>query len=235
MKSIFSATFLIFITFNVFAQTSDSTKSTKLQPDPPQAIRYLLPGGKIVSADKLDSVIKSWNHQRFTMKHDDNKPGIIELILMTDAMQKQFDDDKQTANVMLNQPAPEFELTDIYGQHHRLSELKGKVVVLNFWFTSCAPCREEMPKLNDIKSKADPEKVIFLALALDNAAAVREFLHGQEFTYELLPNAKEVHAAYKVASCPTSMVIDKKGIIRFIQSTSGNIEVTLPAAIKAQL
>jgi peroxiredoxin len=229
MKSfLFFALFFI-ISINSFAQSPDSAKL------PAQTTRYLLPDGKIVGADKLDSVLASWNHRPFSMVHYDDKPGIIGLLPQTAAMKKQYADERMTSNVMLNQLAPDFELPDIYGQKHRLSELKGKVVVLNFWFTSCAPCRAEMPELDSVKKYSDPQKVIFLALALDNAAAVRSFLHIQEFDYDLLPNARAVHAAYKITSCPTSMVVDKSGVIRFIQSSGDKIEEALSAAIKAEL
>ncbi len=230
MKSILSIFWFSLVSFHLFAQRADSFKKNN-----EQVVRYLLPNGKTITADKLDSVLKSWNNQAFSMIHYDDRPGLVGLVPQTDVMKKQFEAERMRSTVMLNQPAPDFDLKDIYGRSHRLSELKGKVVVLNFWFTSCAPCREEMPKLDSVKKNSDLTKIVFLGLALDNAVAVRQFLRRHAFDYELLTDAKEVHTAYKVSSCPTSMVIDKNGVIRFIQSSSNNIGEKLSAAIKVQL
>ena len=235
MKSILSIALFIFVSASAVAQTSDSTRSAVPQTKNAQPVQYLLPDGKTIPATQLDSLLSSWNHQPFSMVHYDDKPGIIGLVPMTEAMKKQFRESSNKTGIMLNQPAPDFELNDIYGQHYRLSEMKGKVVVLNFWFTACAPCRAEMPLLDSVKKQSDPTKVIFLALALDNTTAVRQFLHAQSFDYSLLTNAGTTHTAYQVASCPTSMVIDKEGIIRFIQASGDEIDKKLTAAIQRQL
>ena len=212
-----------YLSFTAMAQTS--------QP----LVKYFLPDGKIVADDKLDSVTKAWGNKGFMMTHDDKHPDEVHLFPMTDELLKEAAEKKANLNKMLNQPAPDFKLTDLSGKTYSLNELKGKVVVLNFWFTSCMPCMDEMPKLNAIKKKYEAANVVFLAFALDNKAAITTFLKKHTFEYNILPGAQEVSKAYHVSSYPTSIVIDKKGVIRFLQITGANIGIALPSAIDAVL
>jgi peroxiredoxin len=200
----------------------------------PANTKYLLPDGKIVDGATFDSVSKSWGGM-FSMSHNLEHPGIISVFPVTTADARKSADEKAQQGTLLNTPAPEFNLKDVDGKYHDLKSLKGKVVVLNFWFIGCAPCQAEMPELNAIRSRADLSKAVFLSLGLDNAAAIRKFLKTHRFEYTPLTYARAIHQAYKVASCPTSIVIDKNGIIRFIQVSGLDIGATLPTAIKAVL
>jgi len=92
-----------------------------------------------------------------------------------------------------------------------------------------------MPELNAIRKKADLSRVVFLSLGLDSAPAIMKFLKTNRFEYIALTDSKAIHGAYKIASCPTSMVIDKNGIVRFIQISGRDIGTTLPDAIKTVL
>lgn len=134
---------------------------------------------------------------------------------------------------LLNQPAPHFKLTDVNGKTYEIAALKGKIVVLNFWFIACHPCVAEMDRLNVIKNSYDPTKVVFLALSVDGTEALKIFLRTHNFEYHIVPNATQVANQYQIYAYPTSMVIDKKGIIRFIQAGGPAIETHLPAAINS--
>lgn len=85
--------------------------------------------------------------------------------------------------------APAFNLTSIDGKKFELSSLRGKVVVLNFWFTGCAPCVEEMPKLNGLVDEFDDEDAVFIAPTLDAAPVLQTFLKEHPFKYHVIPNA----------------------------------------------
>lgn len=136
-----------------------------------------------------------------------------------------------TFSNLLNKPAPDFKLKDIDGKAWSLSELQGKVVVLNFWFILCKPCVAEMTSLNRIKKSYAPGKVVFLALSTDNNEAIKSFLKTHTFDYNILPNASKIGELYDIYAYPTSMVIDRNGIIRFIQVGGPNIEDNLRSAI----
>jgi peroxiredoxin len=134
-------------------------------------------------------------------------------------------------STLLNKPAPKFELPGMDGKIYASEELKGKAVVLNFWFINCKPCVNEMPVLNGIRNSYDPRKVVFLALALDKKDAVNAFLKTHKFEYTVLPNAARVIEKYDLQAFPVSIVIDSSGIIRFIQVGGPNIGENLKAAI----
>jgi len=146
-----------------------------------------------------------------------------------------FDRISGNDTALLNKPAPAFGLYDLNGKLCDLAHLKGKVVVLNFWFVACKPCVNEMPALNAIKKKFSPEKVSFLALSLDKKAAIDAFLKEHTFDYTILPDAGPVADKYGLFAYPASMVIDAQGIIRFVQVGGPDIDKHLPQAISAVL
>lgn len=111
-------------------------------------------------------------------------------------------------------PAPAFRVKDLAGKEWDLSALKGKVVVLNFWFIGCLPCREEIPGLNEMVAKYSPEEVVFLAFALDDAPHLEKFLAKNNFDYQIIPESDGPNQSFRVGSYPTHIIIDKDGKIR---------------------
>ncbi|MDA8106701.1 MAG: TlpA disulfide reductase family protein [Nitrospiraceae bacterium] len=113
------------------------------------------------------------------------------------------------------QKAPDFALKDLRGNTVRLSGLKGKVVLLNFWATWCPPCVAEMPQLNKLYKKLGPRGLHVVAVSTDNSIGYpREFVskNGIDFTV-LYDENRTVTRSYKVFSMPTTFLIDKNGII----------------------
>ena len=110
--------------------------------------------------------------------------------------------------------AAPFSVTDLNGNTYSLEELKGKVVVLNFWFIGCAPCRIEIPGLNDMLKHYDKEEVIFIAFALDGKEELKKFLAEFPFDYQIIPEAFAQADAYKVQGYPTHVILDKRGNVR---------------------
>jgi peroxiredoxin len=112
--------------------------------------------------------------------------------------------------------APAFFATDLNGKEYTLSELKDKVVVLNFWFTSCAPCRVEIPELNKLveKYKKD-ENVVFIAITRDPAARVKDFLAKTKFDFNVIADQAALIKQYGISFFPTNIVV-KDGRVAFI-------------------
>lgn len=109
-----------------------------------------------------------------------------------------------------------FSTRDIDGFKIRPKELEGKVVVLNFWFIKCAPCRDEMPELNKIaKAYENNPNVIFIAIALDQKDDIKDFLKTNPFTYHIVDDGKEFADKYEIKSYPTNIVLDKEGKVKF--------------------
>ncbi|MDR3680616.1 MAG: TlpA disulfide reductase family protein [Flavipsychrobacter sp.] len=116
--------------------------------------------------------------------------------------------------------APEFSGTDLTGKSIDLKALKGKTVILNFWFAGCAPCRAEMPELNNLVDKyKDDNSVVFVAITYDPTEQAKAFLKRKDFKFIILAGRSDIIDQYGITSYPTSMVIDKSGNVTFSLTT----------------
>ena len=116
--------------------------------------------------------------------------------------------------------APEFSVKTLDGKTITSAELKGKVVVLNFWFIGCPVCRAHKPKLNDLKSKfSGRDDVIFVAMTADPAGEVKKYLAKEPFDYLNAADAKPAMDAFVFAGFPKNIVIDRTGKIVYWRST----------------
>lgn len=114
-----------------------------------------------------------------------------------------------------------FSATDMNGEEFSLESLKGKIIVMNFWFTACKPCVMEMPDLNEIVKEYKGKDVVFLGFANDKNSKIEKFLEDHKFEYHILPNSGKVAKDYGVSSYPTHIIIDKEGEIIFMTSGLG--------------
>lgn len=136
-------------------------------------------------------------------------------VMTHEEFEKMMAEKELVMKAMLHKPAPAFSATDLNGNTYKLDELKGKTVVLNFWFIGCKPCVMEMPHLNKLVEKYGNENVVFIAFALDNEAALRKFLVKNPFNYNIIPDAGIIaQETYNVNSFPTSIIIDKQGNVQ---------------------
>lgn len=111
--------------------------------------------------------------------------------------------------------APDFAAITITGEKIISSDLRGKVVVLNFWYRGCAPCIAEMPALNKLVEEFKNEDVVFIAFALDDIRSTIKFLHDTKFDYKVVPGADFMTEKYCVlAGWPMNVVIDRQGIVK---------------------
>jgi thiol-disulfide isomerase/thioredoxin len=110
--------------------------------------------------------------------------------------------------------APDFTVKDLQGNTIRLTALKGKVVVVNFWGTGCGPCIGEMPALNKLVQKyRSNSNVVFLAITGDETARLQQFFKKRTFLYTVVNNGGKVNDAYQIESLPVHIVIGKDGAI----------------------
>ncbi len=116
--------------------------------------------------------------------------------------------------------APAFSVKTIDGGRVDLAALKGKVVVLNFWFIGCAACRAHQPKLNELKAKfAGRDDVVFLAITADPVGEVKKYLSKERFDYPQATDSDAVIKAFRVAVYPKNIVINKIGEMVYWRST----------------
>jgi thiol-disulfide isomerase/thioredoxin len=113
-------------------------------------------------------------------------------------------------------PAPKLELKDVEGRVLRLSDYKGKVVLLNFWATWCAPCRAEMPDLVKWQReyKSQGLQVIGVTYPPEELAEVLEFIKSIKVNYPVALGDEQTKAGFDEGeTLPVTVVIDKKGVI----------------------
>jgi peroxiredoxin len=103
--------------------------------------------------------------------------------------------------------APDFEMTTMDGKKISLHALRGKIVVLNFWYIHCAGCVREFPALNKLADEYHAKGVEFIAFALDDKPALDSFLIVHPLHYTIVPNAKPVADSYKQIIYPRNMII----------------------------
>ena len=123
---------------------------------------------------------------------------------------------KEAARSEKKEMAPDFDVQTLEGKQLTTSDLKGKVVVLNFWFIGCAPCRVEMPGLNTLTDEFKDKDVVFIAFALDGAEALKDFLKEKRFDYQIVADASKIATLYGVKVYPTHIIVNQKGQIEFM-------------------
>jgi len=115
----------------------------------------------------------------------------------------------------MNAPAPNFELMNISDEVISFDEYLGKPILLNFWATWCAPCRIEMPVIQNSFDEYDGELSV---IAINNAESkedVRAFVDEFGLTFDiLLDHEAEIQRLYQINGYPTTFIIDSDGVIR---------------------
>lgn len=130
-------------------------------------------------------------------------------------------------------PVPEVEFTDLDGGTHRLDDWKGKVVLLNFWATWCAPCREEMPSLDALQKAKGGEdfEVLTVASGRNTEAAINRFF--QESGVTDLPTLTDpqmaLARAFGIMAMPVTILIDAEG--NEVARMTGDADWSSPAAL----
>jgi cytochrome c-type biogenesis protein CcmF len=116
----------------------------------------------------------------------------------------------------VGEPAPEFRVTTLDGSQMALSELRGQVVVVNFWSPECAPCEDEIPDLQTVWEEYRSRGVAFLGISFPELeAAVQEMITDLGITY---PNALDLVAPveYKITGIPETFVIGSRGEVAYV-------------------
>jgi thiol-disulfide isomerase/thioredoxin len=112
--------------------------------------------------------------------------------------------------------APEFTLKAFDGGVVTLSQLKGKVVLLDFWATWCAPCRESIPHLIQLYKDYRESGFELVGMNVDRGdmEVVRRYIQSMDIPYPVVNTPEEMVRVYRVTGIPATLLIDKRGKIR---------------------
>ncbi|MFB0553912.1 MAG: peroxiredoxin family protein [Phycisphaerae bacterium] len=127
-------------------------------------------------------------------------------------------------------PAPDFALTDLDGKEHKLSDYKGKKVLLVFWATWCPPCRKEIPDLIELRKTVSEDNLAMLAISNEKPDLVKSFVTQAKINYTVLLDPSTLPGPYNtINAIPSSFFIDPEGKIKL--ATSGLVSLSEIKAI----
>ncbi|NOX77166.1 MAG: TlpA family protein disulfide reductase [Gammaproteobacteria bacterium] len=118
----------------------------------------------------------------------------------------------------LNGPAPDFTLKSRSGENIKLSELRGEVVMINFWASWCAPCRQEMPLLEAMYDKyADLGFTLLGVNVEEDSSQATDLLREIPVSFPVLfDNTNRVSKLYNVVAMPSTILVDRDGNMRYL-------------------
>jgi thiol-disulfide isomerase/thioredoxin len=158
----------------------------------------------------LKAIREGWEPARDSLlalyiRRKGNPVGFEKLFLSSDTVH-------ETTPNLRTDASPAFSVMTLDGKRFDSDSLVGKVVVLNFWTTWCAPCVAELPSLNQLVQDFKSKDVVFLAIDPSNVEGeLLEFLGKHSFLYNVVPNGSSVAEQFQVSVFPTHIVIDRKG------------------------
>jgi thiol-disulfide isomerase/thioredoxin len=114
-----------------------------------------------------------------------------------------------------SEPHDSWKMRNLDGKSVSLNQFKGKVVLLNFWMTTCAPCINEMPELERLAQSLAGQNAVVLTVATDSKQQVQQFLGRKPLNVPVYLSGDDIPADFQVTGYPTTVILDKKGTAVF--------------------
>ncbi len=128
---------------------------------------------------------------------------------------KYFKEDDKNRKKLMRSTIDDLVMTDIHGNLYTSKSLSDKIIILDFWFTTCAPCIQEMPDLNKIREEFGTDEVAYFGVTFDEKTKVETFLGKVKYDYTIVADAKKLCDRFGIKFYPTTLVIDKEGKIQY--------------------
>ncbi|MFI5187758.1 MAG: peroxiredoxin family protein [Chitinophagales bacterium] len=158
--------------------------------------------------------IQSASQNEF-QKCADNKNAIVSRLLkkgkLDSADQKKYLElDDEWQKCIVGKSMPSFNSKTLNGEEINSKELRGKIVVINFWFIGCPPCIAEMPALNQLVKEYKDKGVSFLGFTVENKKSLKKrFFPKYQFDFTIIPDATEIEDLFGVLEHPMIFIIDQ--------------------------
>ncbi|MBZ0158162.1 MAG: TlpA family protein disulfide reductase [Alphaproteobacteria bacterium] len=124
--------------------------------------------------------------------------------------------EQTTKKAMAGVEAPDFTLQDTEGKTWKLSELRGKVVLVNFWASWCDSCKEENPSIQSLlNAEKGNDKLVFVSILYnDEPAKALAYMKASNLSFPVLVDTMNLWKTYGLTGVPETFIIDKKGILQ---------------------
>ncbi|MGW7161347.1 TlpA family protein disulfide reductase [Paenibacillus taichungensis] len=124
---------------------------------------------------------------------------------------------RRTGAIEAGATAPEFTAVNSAGEQVKLSDYRGKVVMINFWASWCTPCVREMPMINQIAQTYQNDVETLFVNVGEAKGTIREFMEKQQFDFPVIIDVTgKVSRLYRITGLPATMIIDQEGIFSHI-------------------
>lgn len=213
--------------------------------------------GELMAEDQeSDTSVSSWPDNNLDTEHEVVLEGLQPstayslIIKSTDASGNMatFESDYPyqtltphfSTDIVIGQASPDFSLETLNGDSIRLSDFKGKWVMLVFWMTTCNGCREELPHLNSFWLNSGLDDFVLLTVNVAGQEAItRSYVEGQNLSFPvLLDQERKVYDEYSVAKFPTAFLISPDGTVKNIKEeilkNEADINAFVSPALKAE-
>jgi len=178
-------------------ETLQEVATTLAQALREQPATSAAPAGKDPSAMSFATLAQLVRYEHVQVSLDDPR--------FVSAMAKLEDDERARQSA-------DFTLVDLTGKRWTLKELRGSVVLINFWATWCPPCRKEMPDMEALYQRFQPKGLVILAISDEETAKVQPFIAERHFSYPiLLDPGRKVNELFRIEGIPKSFVYDRQG------------------------
>ncbi len=139
--------------------------------------------------------------------------GLLKCKLLKE--KESYENSVSLTDCMCGSLLPEFETTTITGERIKTSDLLGKPTLINFWFSTCPPCIDEIPGFNDLVKKYGEKSMNFISIARNSKSEIEKFLHDNPWDFKHISNDSNIiDSLFKIQfGYPTTFLLDKKGII----------------------
>ena len=201
---------------------------------------------KLVVGDEIESIdgVHVQRSQEIVRTVAETAPGTVISLAVRRAgaqltiavkLETRPPDERLMRDSLLDRPAPAFSAPGLDGAPLALADLRGQVVLIDFWATWCGPCTTQFPHLNDWHARYASKGLRIVALSDEEADLVREYVKATHLTYPVgLDPDSRIRGAYLVPGMPTTVIIDRAGVVRYI--AVGTVDpVEVEAAVKKLL
>ena len=211
---------LVFLTVIFFVSCSNGQNEKSINSNKDSIINqefYKNGTAKIMTKNEYDSFIAK-SHKRTKGKGIKLMPEIVSQIQSKDSTIYTVEFHMRTTDSkLIGQPLQDFTFKDLKGKIVKLSELKGKPIIINLWFVECPPCIAEMPTLNSIKERYSNTDIQFLSMTYETKIKVQKFLKERKIDFRIIPDIGK-YSDILASNFPQTIFVNREGIITDVQN-----------------